>query len=343
MSCTELLIMSDVEYPLMPYWLIPCWACLFALNNVLFGKCGWCGKTEDILTDLNKGRDVSPMILLGLGFFWIGYFIWLCVDVFHLDADHYSSTWDQYQALYLMYINAALPVYIVSFWWFVTARTSEDPDEDAFLTHMISTGYGVPFIAAYCIIFPAIFTHIAPMMISYIWMVVPVFAVVAYFAICLFKIKTADEEDPRESKVVTRTRWGTCMGQLGYVAFISFFTGVVAFFVQGLFNYGVIFYQKAPIGSLISKSDYINVIVEEFNSRNTHCWFSRLADDLEGKGEWSGEFSSEIWAGMVTWAGVPATYILVSLVGCCIPLTGLCCWKRQTAVSPGADISDTDL
>jgi hypothetical protein len=122
----------------------------------------------------------------------------------------------------------------------------------------------------------SLITHAFPMLFAYCWVVL-IFCVLYIFIFVLFKdiskkLLPFPVQNPAQILPWYSPAW-FLLSSFAHVMVIGFFT---LWFIT-LFNYGLLLYSfPAPV----SPSQYISVIVTEYNARNTYCWLGVYANYL---------------------------------------------------------------
>ena len=129
---------------------------------------------------------------------------------------------------------------------------------------------------AYYFIFISCLTHTSPMIIAYIWNGV-IFFVLCGIIFVLFKdiskkLLPSPVQVPAQILPWYSPTW-FLLSSFAHVTAIGFLTLTLI----TSFNYGLLLYSfPAPV----SPSQYISVIVTEYNARNTYCWLGVYANYL---------------------------------------------------------------
>ena len=225
-------------------------------------------------TDINKKQELRNIIftikspvqdkhasLTFLYFQVFSSFISCVLAFFQIDKN--QSRWIQYTNLYGLLLNSSLVTTSVSLllkYYEISLEDKRGNSEErrkAWKWYLLSL---LPLV-------PIVITHIIPGVIVYIWVALIVAAalgIVWGIWICCSCCKS-------EIEFINNSFSGFMFEIIARLFFVFFF--------QTLFNYMAIFYSfQVPISS----SQYIGVIVEEYNLRlETYCYFHRGISDVK--------------------------------------------------------------
>eukprot|EP00756_Hemistasia_phaeocysticola_P005624 Hpha_TRINITY_DN13424_c0_g2::TRINITY_DN13424_c0_g2_i1::g.131163::m.131163 len=236
--------------------------------------------TEGIIDDLHKhegalqfARSRSAPSFAFVLIKTVYFFFFLTIDLMESSEDTRLSKWDRYQILYMRLCNSGIMLLLIECIRVVDAnlqhiRANTMKREDMRKTH-ISFGLTIALAASYL---PAFLTHIIPMGVVYVWVLLLLYVfgykVLLKWPTYLIDSKLANDWEHRVEN--TPYRMLAVAHFLGlYQKFSGSFLMVLP--VQMLYNYGVVLYSMSV--------PYWEIPIREYRSRTWSCFFETSKDE----------------------------------------------------------------
>jgi hypothetical protein len=236
-----------------------------------------------LLKLLSASLHKNPELLIVQNVYHFAHFVYIACTLSS------ASGWQRYQELFARWLNSGSGMNAIVNLFFSNRLSipvalmilSEKyyPSEDQnrlqfFFSWIIWAAVALMNTFAIFLIDTTLLTHAIPMLFAYIW-VVMIFLVlcnVCYRIGGITKLLPSPVQNPAQILPWYSPAW-FLLSSFAHVMVIGF--GTV--FLITLFNYGLLLYSfPAPV----SPSQYMSVIVTEYNARNTYCWLGVYANYL---------------------------------------------------------------